>query len=439
LAIARQRIHLPPRAWSAALGGWVRGDLWNGEALARFEAAFASSVGAAAAVAVPAGRAGLRFIFETLGLAPGAEVLCSAFAYPVVPHVARTCGYDVRFVDCELQTLGMDPRALAAAISSRTRVVIATHLYGVPCRIREIAELASSCGATLIEDCAHCFGVTVGARQAGTFGSFAYFSFETSKILTTMGGGMVVTSDPEAASRLRAIARREHDKRLGWLVRRLLQTSFEATVTHPWIFDLAVWPALRLAERRDDDGERFASGYQRDEITMAGRMGRYTNYQAQLGLRQLERAPRLIERRVANARRLIGRLEHAVRFQAGADPDARPNYMLVTALFPQMRQVARRLLELGVDTKRYYMRDCSHLLDGQPSFPRAARAEREVLHLPAYPELDPGQIDRVAERVERAVAELGGASAAPVPEGDPLQAPRVPRDRDAAGGGPPPN
>lgn len=407
MAVARQRIHLPPKGWRRALTALTGGKLWDGDEIREFEVAFAEFIGVPDAVAIPSGRAGLQFIFDALSLEPGADVICSAFAYPVVPHLARSLGYSVRFADCEMETLGMDPEALQAVITDRTKVVIATHLYGVPCRIREIAEIAEAHGAILIEDCAHCYGASVGGRKAGAFGRFGYFSFETSKPINTMGGGMVTTQDPELAERIREVARKEPAKNLGWLRQRLFKTTFEATVTNPLVFNLGVYPALRLMQSREDSDERFASGYQPDEITMQGRMGRYTNYQASLGLDQTRIIEPQLERRVANAERLMGQLQDSVTFQTHDVDDVRSNYMLVTALFPQMHAMARRLLELGVDTKHHYMRDCSALLDDGGSFPRAERAEREVLHLPAYPEIGDAKIDWIAERVQQAVDELG--------------------------------
>lgn len=403
MAIARQRVHLPPRAWPRAITGAVRGNLWKGEATPSFERTFAEFIGCEGAVAVPSGRSGLQFIFTALDLEPGAEVICSAFGYPVVPHLAKALGYSVRFVDCELETLGMDPAALASVITDRTRAVITTHLYGVPCRIREINEICESHGAVLIEDCAHCYGASVGGRKAGAFGTFGYFSFETSKPINTMGGGMVTTRDGELAARIRMAAEKEARKNLSWLAKRLLKTSFEATVTHPWLFNLAVYPALRILQNGAESDDRYSSGYQPDEVTMQGRMGRYTDYQARLGLSQVNTTAGLIERRVRNARRLIDRLQSKVRFQTHDEPDVVSNYMLLTALFPRMREMARELLRRGVDSKHHYMRDCSRLLEDGGSFPRAAQAEREVLHLPAYPELNDRQLDYVADQVERAV------------------------------------
>jgi perosamine synthetase len=324
----------------------------------------------------------------------------------VVPHLAHTLGYSVRFADCELETLGMDPEALAGVISSDTKVVIATHLYGVPCRIREIREIADAHGATLIEDCAHCYGASVGGRRAGSIGGFGYFSFETSKPINTMGGGIVTVSDPDLAARVREAAEAQDPKDSSWLRKRLLKTSFEAVVTNPSIFNLGVYPALRILQSRED-GDRFASGYQPDETTMKGRMGRYTSYQAALGLDQMKTVAPRLERRIANAERLIRGLRGVVRFQTKDGPDVTSNYMLVTAVMPRMQELSHRLLTLGVDTKHHYMRDCTSIGDGGGVFPNAVRAEREVLHLPAYPELSDEKIDWIAARIQRAVAELG--------------------------------
>jgi dTDP-4-amino-4,6-dideoxygalactose transaminase len=405
VAVPRQRITLPPGAYRRALAGGLRGDLWEGDDVARFEQAFAALIGAEDAVAVASGRAGLRFILDALE--PGCEVICSAFGYPVVPFLVKHAGFQLKLVDCELKTLGMDPDALADAITDRTGAVIATHLYGVPCRIREIAEIAAAHGADLVEDCAHCCGASAGGRQTGTFGRMAYFSFETSKMINTLGGGMITTRDRALAAGMREAHRGEARRTFGWLAKRLCKTTFEATVTGPLPFNLGVYPALRFTQRKGGgDDNRFASGYHGDHVTMRGRTGRYTNYQARLGLAQLDRLPERLKRRVANARRLIDPLEDRVRFQRPADDDAEANYMLVTALFANRQAIGDELLRRGVDTKHHYMRNCAGLLESGETFPNAAQAEAEVLHLPAFPELSPARVDRIAETVGAVVDEL---------------------------------
>jgi dTDP-4-amino-4,6-dideoxygalactose transaminase len=139
---------------------------------------------------------------------------------------------------------------------------------------------------------------------------------------------------------------------------------------------------------------------------MAGRLGRFTNYQAKLGTRQMDRIGLSSVRRNENAERLIGQLEDVVEFQRPAGPEVTANYMLVTALFENMQEVSRGLLRLGVDTKHHYMRDCTGMFEGSVPFSNAARAEREILHLPAYPQLSTTQIDEIATKTRQVVTSL---------------------------------
>ena len=405
MAIPRQRIRLPQGAWRTAFASLIRGDLWEGDQIAPFERAVADYINVADAVAVPSGRAGFRFLFDSLGVAPGGEVICSAFGYPVVPFIVKSMGYDLKFVDCEMDTLGMDPKLLAEACSGNTEAVIATHLYGVPCQIQEVADICRANSAKLIEDCAHCYGATVNDQKVGSFGDAGCFSFETSKVINTMGGGMVTLSDPDVAGRLREIASKEPRNGLKWLARRLSKTSFEAAVTNRLLFNLGVYQMLRLASTKDGDDDRFASGYQGDEVSLRGKMGRYTNYQARLGLRQLETIVARNERRTANAERLISQLDGKIPLQKplSTGKDNYSNFMLVTVLANKLSEFTAALLRRGVDSKHLYMRDCSRMFEGERPFPNAARAEKEVLHLPAYPEMSDSDIDRVAGAVIDAV------------------------------------
>jgi perosamine synthetase len=409
MAIPRQRIRLPQGAWRSAFMSLLRGDLWEGDQIEEFERDFASYISVEDAVTVPSGRAGFRFLFDSLGIEPGGEVICSAFGYPVVPFIVKSLGYDLKFVDCEMDTLGMDPGLLAQACSDRTQAVIATHLYGVPCQIQQIADICASHNVKLIEDCAHCYGASVGSKKVGSFGAAGCFSFETSKVINTMGGGMVTLSDAEVGQRLRQFAAREPHNNFKWLARRLSRTSFEAAVTHPLLFNMGVYQMLRLASSKAGEEDRFASGYQGDEVSLAGKMGRYTNYQARLGLRQVKTIERRNLRRTSNAERLIRQLDGKIPLQKpqSTENGSYANFMLVTVLASKLKQLAAALLRKGIDTKHLYMRDCSRMFDGEKAFPNAARAEREVLHLPAFPEMSDRQIDRVASAVSDAIVEVG--------------------------------
>jgi dTDP-4-amino-4,6-dideoxygalactose transaminase len=408
MAIPRQRIRVPQGAWRTALMSMLRGDLWEGDRIEPFENAVADYISVADAVTVPSGRAGFRFLFDSLGVKPGSEVICSAFGYPVVPFIVKSLGYDLKFVDCELDTLGMDPKLLAEACTENTAVVIATHLYGVPCQIQEIADICARTNTKLIEDCAHCYGASVDSKKVGSFGDAGCFSFETSKVINTMGGGIVTLSDPEVGKRLRELAAKEPRNGMKWLMRRLSKTTFEATVTNRLLFNLGVYQMLRIASSGDSDEDRFASGYQGDEVSLKGKMGRYTNYQARLGLRQLKTIEARNQRRTDNAERLISQIDGKIPLQkpASTGPGDYANFMLVTVLASKLSELAAALLKKGVDTKHLYMRDCSRMFEGERPFPNAVRAEKEVLHLPAYPEMSDADVDRVANAVSEAAAAM---------------------------------
>ena len=398
LAIARQRIQLPQGAWRTAVASLIRGDLWDGPQVAEFEHAFADYIGSADAVAVPSGRGGFKLLFDGLNLEPGAEIICSAFGYPIVPFLVKSLGYDLKFVDCETTTLGMDPEILQAAISEKTAAVIATHLYGVPCQIDKIAEITKSHNSALIEDCAHCYGAAVNGQKVGTFGDAGCFSFETSKVINTMGGGMVTVNSKELGEQLRKTAREGTPNNVKWLFKRLSKTTFESLVTNPVLFNLGVYQALRLIPRGEED--RFASGYHGDEVSMSGKMGRYTNYQARLGLRGMKSVGDVVASRRANAERLIDQLDEKLRFQKPAGTNVDSNYMLVTAMTNELHALAARLLRVGVDTKHLYMRDCSGMFKGAGDFPHAVTAEKEVLHIPAHPHLSLDDIDTLAAKIQ---------------------------------------
>jgi dTDP-4-amino-4,6-dideoxygalactose transaminase len=387
------------RAFAHLLGG----DLYDGPLISRFEQAFARFIGVRHAIAVPSGRAGLRFILDGLQLDRDAEIIVSAYGYPVVPFLVKTLGYRLRFVDCELQTLGMDPDALAAAIGPNTRAVITTHLFGVPCRICELREIVDRHNAYLVEDCAHVHGARIGDTKAGAFGQAAYFSFETTKFINTMGGGMITTSDDAFVDRVRLLRDAESPQNLKWLLQRLFTTTFEALVTWPPLFEMFVYPALTAMPRKTGDADRFASGYDGDEITLVGKMGRYTNYQAALGIEQLASASMKMQRHAAVVQRMLHALQDVVRLQKPSAPDVCADHMLLAALVPDMPAVCDRLLRFGIDAKHHYMRDCSGLFETGETFPRAAEAEREVLHLPCYAELSKPQQDHIIRTVQRIV------------------------------------
>src|SRR6185295_13639679 len=112
-----------------------------------------------------------------------------ALTFWVIPELARTAGLRPVFADVDPRTFTLDPASLERAITPNTRAVVPTHLYGLPCDMDAIMDIAARHGLAVVEDCAHALGATYRGRHVGTFGDGALFSFQPLKPLNTYGGG----------------------------------------------------------------------------------------------------------------------------------------------------------------------------------------------------------------------------------------------------------
>lgn len=152
------------------------------------------------ALALASGTAALHLAVKLAGVQPGDVVFCSdmTFAATVNP-VSYECGRQV-FIDSERDTWNIDPAALEKAFKKYpgTKAVILAHLYGTPAKLNEITDICRRHGAILIEDAAESLSATYRGRQTGLFGEYGIISFNGNKIITTSGGGMLLTPDRSA-------------------------------------------------------------------------------------------------------------------------------------------------------------------------------------------------------------------------------------------------
>jgi dTDP-4-amino-4,6-dideoxygalactose transaminase len=190
-------------AWSDTLR---RGHFIMGPALQDFEAAFARYCGSETAIGVANGLDALTLTLEALGIGAGDEVIVPAHTFIATwLAVTRAQAHPVP-VDCDAATCNIDPAKVAAAITPRTRAIIAVHLYGNPADMAPLQALAAQHGLHLVEDAAQAHGATYRGRKTGSLGIAAGFSFYPTKNLGALGdGGAVVTGDAGVAERLRLL------------------------------------------------------------------------------------------------------------------------------------------------------------------------------------------------------------------------------------------
>jgi len=193
------------------------GRLALGPKLTEFEQAMADYVGVHHAVAVNSGTSALHLILEGLGIGEGDEVITTSFSFIASANCILFVRATPVFVDIDPTTLCIDPACVKAAITPKTKAVVAVDVFGHPADWSELERIAEEHGLLLIEDSAEALGSTLEGRLCGSFGHAGIFGFYPNKQITTGEGGMVVTDDDELASVCRSMANQGRGEGDAWL------------------------------------------------------------------------------------------------------------------------------------------------------------------------------------------------------------------------------
>ncbi len=361
----------------AVIAALESGQLAQGPRVAAFEQAFAAYVGTKHAVAVANGTAALHVALlahdigasETRAERPRSgdgtdEVIVPAFSFAATANTVLLVGARPVFVDVRDDDFNIDVGAIEAAITPRTRAIVAVHLYGQMCDIDAVAAICARRGLVLIEDAAQAVGASVGAIQAGSTGA-GCFSFYATKNLTTGEGGMITTNDDTVAERA-----------------RVLRSQGEPTryVT-----------------------EELGYNYRMSEVAAA------------LGHAQLQKLDARNDLRRANAARLNELLASNEKIVTPRElPERRHVWHQYTIRVPAGRESRNRLQaslgERGIESATFYPAPIhrqplyKRLGYGDAEMPVADRLASEVLSLPVHPALSPADVEAIAAAVNEATA-----------------------------------
>jgi len=336
--------------------GWISSQ---GAYIEKFQNAFAAYMGGGRALCTSSGTTALHLALEALGIGADDEVIVPDFTFGATANVVLHANATPVFVDVDPITWTLDPKAMEAAVTSRTKAVIPVHLYGHPCDMDPIMALARKHGLKVIEDCAEALGAEYKGRKVGLIGDVGCFSFFANKVITTGEGGMVVTNSPDLTAAMSML--RDHGMAPG---RRY-------------------W--------------HLAAGYNY----------RMTNLQAAVGLAQLERIDVFLNRRAELAKRYNAYLAGFAGLQLQTQaPWARNIYWLYSlAVRPEhlgmnRDQLAARLQERGIETRPVF-----HPLHDQPAYrtgiarpcPVTVDIATRGLSLPTGNEMTGADVDRVCD------------------------------------------
>lgn len=185
-----------------------------GENVNKFEEELAKYVGTKHAAALSAGTAAIHMAFKALDVKEGDIVFCSSLTFSATANPIMYQNATPVFIDSERDTWNMDPKALEKAFEKypNPKAVIVVYLYGTPGKIDEIKKICDAHNTPLVEDAAESLGSTYNGKETGTFGKYGIYSFNGNKIITTSGGGMLVSEDEERIQKVRFWSTQARDK-----------------------------------------------------------------------------------------------------------------------------------------------------------------------------------------------------------------------------------
>jgi perosamine synthetase len=343
-------------------------SLWiaKGEFNSRFERSFEQHLGNCHATTVCNGTAALHLALLALGIGPGDEVLVPTLTYIASVNMIAHAGATPVLVDSLESTWQMDPEDLRRKITSRTRAVLAVHLYGQSCEMKELVRICEENRLWLVEDCAESFGSEYRGQRLGTFGDIATFSFFGNKTITTGEGGMVVSRNRD-------------------LLEKVIHLKGQ--------------------------GVSPTSEYWHDVLGFNYRMN---NICAAIGLAQMEGAGEILEKKRLIASWYQERLRDLPLELHSEAEGTRHSYWLCSALAEtEITRDALRahLRDQGIETRRlFHPAHTMPVFSSKLPFPVAENLGRRGFSLPSYPALTEPQVAQICDSIGE-FYELKGAAA----------------------------
>jgi dTDP-4-amino-4,6-dideoxygalactose transaminase len=409
--VARYGVRSSPGDEKVVIAAFQRGEAVSGPAIEEYEKEFATFHGMEYATATSFGRMAFHYILRALDLPAGSEIIFPALTFWAVPEIARRAGLSPVFVDVDPATFNLDPSKVEAVLTTRTRAIVPTHLYGQPCPMTEIMRIAEKHDLHVIEDCAQAIGARYRGRRVGTFGKASFFSFQLLKGINTYGGGMVLTDDLALSRRVRDQVFKEPVQSTQDLMRRFAIGYGARVAVSPKAFTFWGFPlqaAMSLLGHYDLSKHIWEKIRPLDRFPRTYNQ-RYSNVQALLGLRGLA----ILDSHNQRCR------EHAAHYDRGlidcrniqrpcVPADIEHVYYQYSVYTSDPALLSRRAIRRGVDLESTHVDVCSKLELFKEFHARCpgAEATEKALQLPVYSRLRSSDIDRVLCVVHESSSDL---------------------------------
>ena len=399
--IPRRKIHVQKGEIRKTIKILFRISKNKKQQVTEWETAFAKYLSVKHAIAVSSGRAGLKLILKSLKLNKGDEIIIPAYTLKELISIIESSGLVAVPVDIDIKTFNIDPNLIKKKISKRTKAILATHMFGSPCKIDKIMEIARKHSIYVIEDCAHSAGSEFQGKKTGSFGHASFFSFEAIKPINTYGGGMIVTDDLELSTKIRRTIKDYKKSNFG-VIKKMIIANLENMIlptffSYPFLCCLAS-PKLK----------KKVTGFYRFMQRHPSLRCRCTGLQADLGIEKLKSLDKRIKIRGGMAGILKSLLNKEIKPQK-IFTDAISNYYFFVVLLPKLCdsiKIRKLLLKQGIDAGigDEITDDCGTVL-GKKDCPNVKKVFESAIQLPLYENLSNNQIQKIANTLNSYINE----------------------------------
>jgi perosamine synthetase len=259
-----------------------------------FEKDFAQYIGVSYAKSFSSGRGALYAILKVLELKPGDKIIIPAYTSPIIPSLLLKYGVKPVFADVDINSFNIKTEELAKLIDNKTKAMIPVHLFGNPCKIDEIVDIASENNIVVIEDSAQALGAEYWNEKVGKFGDIGLFSFGFGKNMNTMGGGAIVTQRKDLIEKIETTLQFSHISLFQHL--KIITMMFlYPVVMSPRIYEIVfrLWNLIRETHT-----------FSEKQVFV-----KYSKLQAVLGKFELKKIDNFNEKRIKNAKRIIDEIK----------------------------------------------------------------------------------------------------------------------------------
>lgn len=407
IAYPRHTIRLNKETLAAVVKSILRRKMFRGPEIGQFEAAFARFIGTKYAIAVGSARQGLYSALRTIQIHENSEVIMPTYTFFGLPVVLIACKLKPVFVDIDSETYNINPDLIEENITNKTKALLITHMFGQPCDMDRIMNIVDRHKLILIEDCAHSCGAEYKGRKTGSFGDFSIFSFNMGKNMPCFGGGMVATNSDVVYKKLKEEILKYPEQKETVLLKNIIKTLALFILTKRHYFSFILYPVIWFLSRINlymVDAFFEEKIETKKIIESLNSQKKFANIQAAVGLKQLKSIEEINKKCRMNAEFLTQLLKDVKGIKLPVSlPQTMPVYLYYRVKIDNAEYFRRKLLNMGIDTKRDDMSICSMLGIFREYRRRCQIAEALVdkgIEIPNNSYLTKTDINYIAQRIK---------------------------------------